>query len=151
MAVLAPPVRPCLGPRKASAISSVTFALQVGVDVNTAIHHEWLFSPLQFVPGLGPRKAQALQQALIGRGRLTVRKDLLNFNLLSRKVFINSAGSMRTRPTGAAAHAEVRIPSVGLLCRRCSCQDSEKGPAGSWKLLLSESMRSGACVGHHMH
>jgi hypothetical protein len=56
-----------------------------------------------------------------------VRKDLLNFNLLSRKVFINSAGSMRTRPTGAAAHAEVRILSVGLLFRRCSCQDSKKG------------------------
>jgi hypothetical protein len=107
-------------------ISSVTLALQVGVDVNTAIHHEWLFSPLQFVPGLGPRKAQALQQALIGRGRLTVRKDLLNFNLLSRKVFINSAGSMRTRPTGAAAHAEVRILSVGFLFRRCSRQDCRK-------------------------
>ncbi|PRQ46332.1 putative ribonuclease H-like domain, transcription elongation factor Spt6 [Rosa chinensis] len=29
---------------------------QVGLDINLAINHEWLFAPLQFISGLGPQK-----------------------------------------------------------------------------------------------
>ncbi|KAL0383395.1 UNVERIFIED_CONTAM: Transcription elongation factor SPT6 [Sesamum calycinum] len=37
---------------------------QVGLDLNLATSHEWLFAPLQFISGLGPRKAASLQSGL---------------------------------------------------------------------------------------
>jgi hypothetical protein len=36
----------------------------VGVDINHAVQHKFAAGPLQFAAGLGPRKAQALLQAL---------------------------------------------------------------------------------------
>ncbi|GFY88174.1 global transcription factor group B1 [Actinidia rufa] len=50
---------------------------QVGLDVNLAIAHEWLFSPLQLISGLGPRKAASLQRSLVTTGAIYTRKDLL--------------------------------------------------------------------------
>ncbi len=44
------------------------FPVQVGVDVNLAANVPWRQELLQFVPGLGPRKASALLAAL-GRNR----------------------------------------------------------------------------------
>lgn len=35
---------------------------QVGVDINLAATNQWMASTLQFVAGLGPRKARALLQ-----------------------------------------------------------------------------------------
>jgi transcriptional accessory protein Tex/SPT6 len=35
---------------------------QVGVDINMAASNQWMAPPLQFVAGLGPRKARALLQ-----------------------------------------------------------------------------------------
>ena len=35
---------------------------QVGVDINLAANVAWRRDALKFVPGLGPRKAQALLQ-----------------------------------------------------------------------------------------
>jgi hypothetical protein len=37
---------------------------EVGVDINHAVQHKFAAGPLQFTAGLGPRKAQALLQAL---------------------------------------------------------------------------------------
>ncbi len=39
--------------------------LQVGVDINLAANVGWHQHVLQFVPGLGPRKAQALLQVCV--------------------------------------------------------------------------------------
>uniref|UniRef100_J3LNU2 Transcription elongation factor Spt6 helix-hairpin-helix motif domain-containing protein n=1 Tax=Oryza brachyantha TaxID=4533 RepID=J3LNU2_ORYBR len=63
---------------------------QIGFDVNLAASHEWHFSTLQFVAGLGPRKASALQKVLLREGSIFSRKDLVKS--LGRKVLMNASG-----------------------------------------------------------
>ncbi|XP_077219251.1 global transcription factor group B1 [Tasmannia lanceolata] len=75
---------------------------QVGVDINLAGSHEWLFAPLQFVSGLGPRKASALQRALVRAGAVYSRKAITMNGVLKKKVFINAAGFFRVRRSGLA-------------------------------------------------
>ncbi|XP_058203463.1 transcription elongation factor SPT6 homolog [Rhododendron vialii] len=82
---------------------------QVGLDVNLAIAHEWLFSPLQFISGLGPRKAASLQRSLVRSGSIYTRKDLLTAHGLGKKVFVNSVGFLRVRRTGLAASSSQYI------------------------------------------
>eukprot|EP01018_Ginkgo_biloba_P029203 Gb_29261 [translate_table: standard] len=82
----------------------VTVSNQVGVDINLAASHEWMFAPLQFVSGLGPRKAAFLQRAILRAGRVYSRRELLtSLGAMKRLVFINSAGFLRVRGTGQAA------------------------------------------------
>ncbi|KAL2645408.1 hypothetical protein R1flu_012995 [Riccia fluitans] len=82
----------------------VTVTNQVGLDVNLAASHDWLFSPLQFISGLGPRKATYIQRSIQGAGRVTSRKELLlTLRLMGRRVFINAAGFIRVRGTGQAS------------------------------------------------
>lgn len=76
---------------------------QVGLDVNLAASHEWLFAPLQFISGLGPRKAASLQRSLVRAGAIFSRKDLLTAHGLGKKVFINAVGFLRVRRGGLAA------------------------------------------------
>ncbi|KAH9610332.1 hypothetical protein KSS87_005321 [Heliosperma pusillum] len=73
---------------------------QVGIDLNLAANHEWLFTPLQFISGLGPCKAASLQRSLVRAGAIVTRKDLLTNHGLGRKVFISSAGFLRVRRSG---------------------------------------------------
>ncbi|GJR37279.1 transcription elongation factor SPT6 [Tanacetum coccineum] len=75
---------------------------QVGLDVNLAISHEWLFAPLQFISGLGPRKAASLQRSLVRASSIYTRKDLLSHSL-GKKVFVNAVGFLRVRRSGNAA------------------------------------------------
>ncbi|XP_078444726.1 global transcription factor group B1 isoform X2 [Wolffia australiana] len=77
---------------------------QVGLDVNLAASHEWLFAQLQFISGLGPRKAAALQKALARAGSVLSRKELA-MGVLKKKVFINCVGFLRVRHSGGAAGA----------------------------------------------
>lgn len=81
---------------------------QVGLDVNLAINHEWLFAPLKFVSGLGPTKVGYLQRSLVRSGSIYSRKDLLNHGL-GRKVFINAVGFLRIRRSGNAASSSQLI------------------------------------------
>ncbi|KAM7529941.1 hypothetical protein LguiB_033351 [Lonicera macranthoides] len=76
---------------------------QVGLDVNLAASHEWLFSYLQFISGLGPRKAASLQRSLVRAGAIFTRKDLLTAHGLGKKVFVNAVGFLRVRRSGLAA------------------------------------------------
>lgn len=78
---------------------------QVGVDVNLAANHEWLFAPLQFISGLGPRKAASLQRALVREGAIFTRKDLLTKLGLGKKVFVNAVGFLRVRRSGLATNS----------------------------------------------
>lgn len=78
---------------------------QVGLDVNLAISREWLFAPLQFISGLGPRKAASLQRSLVRAGAIYIRKDFLKVHQVGRKVFMNAAGFLRVRRTGLAANS----------------------------------------------
>ncbi|PIN05963.1 hypothetical protein CDL12_21510 [Handroanthus impetiginosus] len=73
---------------------------QVGLDINLASSHEWLFAPLQFISGLGPRKAASLQRSLVRAGAIFTRKDLLTSHGLGKKVFINAVGFLRVRRSG---------------------------------------------------
>ncbi|KAM3690721.1 hypothetical protein ACJW31_09G140800 [Castanea mollissima] len=76
---------------------------QVGVDINLAISHEWLFAPLQFISGLGPRKAASLQRSLVRAGAIFTRKDFVTVHGLDKKVFVNSVSFLRVRRSGLAA------------------------------------------------
>ncbi|XP_004309652.1 PREDICTED: transcription elongation factor SPT6-like [Fragaria vesca subsp. vesca] len=76
---------------------------QVGLDINLSISHEWLFAPLQFISGLGPRKAAFLQRSLVRSGAIFTRKDFLTAHGLSKKVFVNAVGFLRVRRSGLAA------------------------------------------------
>ncbi|XP_039160120.1 transcription elongation factor SPT6 homolog [Eucalyptus grandis] len=76
---------------------------QVGLDVNLAISHEWLFAPLQFISGLGPRKAASLQRSLVRAGAIYTRKDFVTVHGLGKKVFVNAVGFLRVRRSGLAA------------------------------------------------
>ncbi|TKY62758.1 Transcription elongation factor SPT6 [Spatholobus suberectus] len=76
---------------------------QVGIDINLAISHEWLFAPLQFISGLGPRKAASLQRSLVRAGAIFTRKDFLTEHKLGKKVFVNAVGFLRVRRSGLAA------------------------------------------------
>ncbi|CAN1295161.1 Transcription elongation factor SPT6 homolog, partial [Linum perenne] len=73
---------------------------QVGFDVNLAIGHEWLFAPLQFISGLGPRKAASLQRSLVRAGGIYTRKDFVTMHDLGKKVFVNAVGFLRVRRSG---------------------------------------------------
>ncbi|KAJ7976530.1 Transcription elongation factor spt6 [Quillaja saponaria] len=76
---------------------------QVGLDINLAISHEWLFAPLQFISGLGPRKAASLQRSLVRDGAIYTRKDFVTTHGLGKKVFVNAVGFLRVRRSGLAA------------------------------------------------
>ncbi|GAB2295631.1 Transcription elongation factor spt6 [Dionaea muscipula] len=76
---------------------------QVGLDLNLAISHEWLFAPLQFISGLGPRKAASLQKSLVRDSAISSRKDLYKDHGLGKNIFVNAAGFMRVRRSGLAA------------------------------------------------
>uniref|UniRef100_A0ACD5ZST6 Uncharacterized protein n=1 Tax=Avena sativa TaxID=4498 RepID=A0ACD5ZST6_AVESA len=74
---------------------------QIGFDVNLSASHEWHSSTLQFVAGLGPRKASALHKELVREGSTFSRKELVE--PLGRKVFHNASGFLRVRRSGASA------------------------------------------------
>ncbi|KAL4386407.1 hypothetical protein GQ457_09G027050 [Hibiscus cannabinus] len=78
---------------------------QVGLDANLAASHEWLFAPLQFISGLGPRKAASLQRSLVRVGTIFTRKDFLSIHGLERKVFVNAVAFLRVRRSGLAANS----------------------------------------------
>lgn len=82
---------------------------QVGLDTNLAASHEWMFAPLQFISGLGPRKAAALQRSLARAGAIFTRKDLITAHGLCKKVFVNAAGFLRVRRSGLAASSSQLI------------------------------------------
>lgn len=82
---------------------------QVGLDLNLAISHEWLFAPLQFISGLGPRKAASLQRSLVRQQTIFTRKDLLTEHHLGKKVFVNAVGFLRVRRSGYASNSSTYI------------------------------------------
>jgi len=71
---------------------------QVGVDVNLAISQEWLFAPLQFVAGLGPRKAASLRAQMVAQTAVRRRRELAEEPFfLGPVVFLNAATGLRLR------------------------------------------------------
>ncbi|CBN78798.1 GTB1; RNA binding / hydrolase, acting on ester bonds, also similar to transcription elogantion facto [Ectocarpus siliculosus] len=77
----------------------------VGVDINHAAEHEHAVGVLQFVPGLGPRKAFKLRERLgtVLGGVVPSRKALLSSQVLKSLVYTNAAGFLRIRERGKLA------------------------------------------------
>jgi len=72
---------------------------EVGVDVNAACSIKHQLGLLQFVPGLGPRKAANLKQNVIRLGGIVPsRKYLLSKRLLGPTVYINCVAFLRIKP-----------------------------------------------------
>ncbi|BDA45673.1 Transcription elongation factor SPT6 [Coccomyxa sp. Obi] len=77
----------------------ITATNQVGVDLNRVALNTWQAAPLQFVAGLGPRKAQALLRAVQRVQSVESRFALWEeLGLLGRNVFRNCAGFLRITP-----------------------------------------------------
>ena len=76
-----------------------TATCQVGVEVNLAAHHEWRAAPLQYVAGLGPRKAASLVRSVRGLegGVLSRRDALAGLPGVGQKVYENAAGFLRVK------------------------------------------------------
>ncbi|CAM9760476.1 unnamed protein product, partial [Choristocarpus tenellus] len=80
----------------------------VGVDINHACEFEHAKGTLQFVAGLGPRKASALRDRigpLLG-GVVSSRRQLLGKKLLGSLVYVNAAASLRIRARGKLEERE---------------------------------------------
>ncbi|KAJ3168283.1 Transcription elongation factor spt6 [Geranomyces variabilis] len=72
---------------------------KIGVDINVAAQQPHRATTLQFVAGLGPRKAQAFL-AKISRGsggRLEARAQLIRKSLCGKRIFMNCASFIRVR------------------------------------------------------
>nr|CAB3266713.1 transcription elongation factor SPT6 [Phallusia mammillata] len=71
-------------------------ANEVGVDVNRAITHPHTANVVQFVCGLGPRKAANLLKVLKQKnGKLENRSNLVTVCKMGPKIFINCAGFIK--------------------------------------------------------
>ncbi|KAA3464547.1 transcription elongation factor SPT6-like [Gossypium australe] len=70
---------------------------RVGVYINFAVRHDWYFPLLQFVSGLGPRKASILQRKPVQYRAVNSRKEVASFGLKTEKVFHNAAGFLCVR------------------------------------------------------
>ncbi|KOM43046.1 hypothetical protein LR48_Vigan05g065000 [Vigna angularis] len=68
---------------------------QVGIDINLAVRHDWLLASLQFVSGLGPKKANILCRQLLGGADVRNRRDFAKFGLNTNKIFCNAVGFLR--------------------------------------------------------
>lgn len=83
-----------------------TAVAQVGVDINAAVANPWMAAPLPFVPGLGPRKAQALLRAISRAGGfIESRIQAMNEfkHVLGINVFRNVAPFLRVKASSKAA------------------------------------------------
>ncbi len=70
--------------------------IQVGVDLNRVAVNTWQAAPLQFVAGLGPRKAQALLRAVQRVQSVESRFALWEeLGLLGRNVFRSACHAKR--------------------------------------------------------
>ncbi len=81
-----------------------------GVDLNAIIRSAHRSPLMQFVPGLGPRKASAALAVLAPAGRVLYRNQLLTRRAVTEKVYQNAAGFIRILPPGGAS--AVLYPSL---------------------------------------
>ncbi|XP_039266664.1 transcription elongation factor SPT6-like isoform X1 [Styela clava] len=85
-------------------------ACEVGVDVNRAISHPHTANIVQFVCGLGPRKAAHLVKVLKQKnGRLENRSNLVTVCRMGPKIFINCAGFIKIDTSSLGDSTDVYI------------------------------------------
>ncbi|KAJ2381958.1 Transcription elongation factor spt6, partial [Coemansia sp. RSA 2603] len=91
---------------------------RTGVDVNHAAQHAHRAHVLQYVAGLGPRKAQALVSRITGDNALETRSELITRSLCARRTFINCAAFLRVRPAVEVLDATLVHPEDYDLARK---------------------------------
>lgn len=70
----------------------------IGIDINLLIDHEHWHNQLQFLSGLGPRKAQKYIQKLKSMGKpLYTRNEIIELKILRKNCFKNSLGFTKVR------------------------------------------------------
>ncbi|KAJ1972877.1 Transcription elongation factor spt6 [Dimargaris xerosporica] len=78
----------------------VTAVNHVGVDVNQALQFPHRRAPLEYVAGLGPRKAAHILKRIEAESgqALGSRADLIMHNVMTRIIFVNCASFLRVVP-----------------------------------------------------
>ena len=72
----------------------------VGIDINKILAHPHLQAPLQFICGLGPRKAKHVLDSIFKNLKvLRMRSDLLHHKIVEKTVYVNMAGFIIVRHT----------------------------------------------------
>lgn len=79
---------------------------EVGVDVNKALAHAHANSLVQFICGLGPRKAVHLLKMIKQHGFLVNRTQLVTLCHMGPKVFVNCAGFIKIDTNGHAERSD---------------------------------------------
>eukprot|EP01135_Chromosphaera_perkinsii_P004003 Nk52_evm16s266 gene=Nk52_evmTU16s266 len=80
-----------------------------GIDATRVTEHKHCSSTVQFISGLGPRKAGALLQAVMHEGILTSRQDLVTRGFMGQLIFENCAGFIRVKDAGYTTDAYIDI------------------------------------------
>lgn len=75
----------------------ITATCQIGVDINAVSRVPWLASPLQFVAGLGPRKAGALMKAIQRQQQVVDSRQFVwqELGVIGKLVFKNCAAFLK--------------------------------------------------------
>ncbi|KAJ1978574.1 Transcription elongation factor spt6 [Dimargaris verticillata] len=78
----------------------VSVVNRVGVDVNQALQFPHRRAPLEYVAGLGPRKAAHILKRIEAESGQTLgsRADLIMHNAMTRVIFVNCASFLRVVP-----------------------------------------------------
>ncbi|XP_029038298.1 transcription elongation factor SPT6-like isoform X2 [Osmia bicornis bicornis] len=129
---------------------------EVGVDLNRAVLHPYTANLVQFVCGLGPRKAQALIKILKQTNqRLENRTQLITACHMGPKVFVNCAGFIKidTNSLGDSTEAYVEVldgsrvhPETYEWARKMAVDaleydDEDANPAGALEEILESPER----------
>ena len=88
----------------------------MGVDINLAAHTPWQAAQVQFVPGMGPRKARELLKRVVQQEHVIARRDMLELFGRNKKVFwcvLRPAFGLSTAWKGALAV----LPRLSVNCR----------------------------------
>ena len=129
---------------------------EVGVDINQAINFPHTSNLVQFLCGLGPRKAQALMKILKqSNQRLENRTQLVTACHMGPKVFVNCAGFIRidTNSLGDSTESYVEVldgsrvhPETYEWARKMAVDaleydDEDANPAGAVEEILEAPER----------
>lgn len=129
---------------------------EVGVDINTAVQNSLTVNLIQFICGLGPRKAQALLKILKQTNqRLENRTQLVTVCHMGPKLYINCSGFIKidTNSLGDSTEAYVEVldgsrvhPETYEWARKMAVDaleydDEEANPAGALEEILESPER----------
>ena len=77
---------------------NIQFVNKVGIDINLLVDHDHFQNQLQFLSGLGPRKAQKLIMKLKTLGKpLYTRNEIYENKILLKNCFVSSLGFIKVR------------------------------------------------------